>query len=155
MGCPQSSLLMPPSKEEQMIESTDQDLKEKKDDVITSKFKARSVSLTRSDAKKQASPKKNYPPSKKTSPGKGRKRKSPPEISPKISVKERTSRFEQVREKYKNQRCLKENNRPRDAFKKEKKQKNIPQEEEGSIANLLKTINANILSMKSDLKTKV
>merc|ERR1711954_466849 len=37
--------------------------------------------------------------------------------------------------------------------KKEKRPKNNPEEEEGSIANLLKTINANILSMKTDLKT--
>merc|ERR1712081_16158 len=35
--------------------------------------------------------------------------------------------------------------------KKEKKPKN--EDEDGSISNLLKTINANILSMKSDLKT--
>merc|ERR1711954_378438 len=37
--------------------------------------------------------------------------------------------------------------------KKEKRPKNNPDEEDGSIANLLKTINANILSMKTDLKT--
>merc|ERR1712081_54978 len=35
--------------------------------------------------------------------------------------------------------------------KKEKKPKN--EDEDGSISNLLKTINANILAMKSDLKT--
>merc|ERR1712081_15111 len=96
---------------------------------------------------------KTSPPSKKTSPGKGRKRKSPPETSPKVSVKERTSRFEQVREKYKTQRCTKEFNRGRETNKKEKRSKNIPDDEEGSISNLLKTINANILSMKTDLKT--
>merc|ERR1712081_169266 len=96
---------------------------------------------------------KTSPPTKKTSPGKGRKRKSPPETSPKISVKERTSRFEQVRDKYKTQRCMKEFNRVRNENKKERRPKNNPEEEEGSIANLLKTINANILSMKTDLKT--
>merc|ERR1711954_469309 len=86
------------------------------------------------------------------SPGKGRKRKTPPETPPKMSVKERTSRFEQVRDKYKSQRCMKEINRVKNE-KKEKKPNNTPEDEEGSISNLLKTINANILSMKSDLKT--
>merc|ERR1711954_235211 len=105
-----------------------------------------------SDAKKKESPKKSPPPLKKMSPGKSRKRTSPPEKSPKVSVKERTSRFEQVREKYKSQRCHKEINRNRDAQKKEKKPKSNQDEEEGSISDLLKTINANILSMKTDLK---
>merc|ERR1712081_136376 len=59
----------------------------------------------------------------------------------------------QVRDKYKNQRCLKEINRSRDNTKKEKKPKANQEDEEGSISELLKTINANILSMKSDLKT--
>merc|ERR1711954_285634 len=85
-------------------------------------------------------------------PGKGRKRKTPPETPPKMSVKERTSRFVQVRDKYKSQRCMKEINRVKNE-KKEQKPKNTPDDEEGSISNLLKTINANILSMKSDLKT--
>merc|ERR1711954_448279 len=148
---------MPPSKEEpkkepKKEEAMDQDLKEKKEDQITSKFKARSVSLTRTDARKPTSTKKSPPPTKKISPGKGRKRKSPPEKSP-VSVKERTSRFEQVRDKYKNQRCLKEINRSREVQKKEKKPKGIQDEEEGSISELLKTINANILSMKTDLKS--
>merc|ERR1711954_456810 len=86
------------------------------------------------------------------SPGKGRKRKTPPETPPKMSVEERTSRFEQVRDKYKSQRCTKEINRVKNE-KKEKKPKNTSEDEEGSISNLIKTINANILSMKSDLKT--
>merc|ERR1711954_513827 len=148
---------MPPSKEEpkkepKKEEAMDQDLKEKKEDQITSKFKARSVSLTRTDARKPTSTKKSPPPTKKILPGKGRKRKSPPEKSP-VSVKERTSRFEQVRDKYKNQRCLKEINRSREVQKKEKKPKSNQEDEEGSISELLKTINANILSMKTDLKT--
>merc|ERR1712081_140955 len=142
---------MPPPKEDQKPESMDSAPNEK--DEITSKFKARSVSLTRSDAKKKESPKKSPPPTKKMSPGKSRKRKSPPEKSPKVSVKERTSRFEQVREKYKSQRCHKEINRNRDVQKKDKKTKGNQEEDEGSISDLLKTINANILSMKSDLKT--
>merc|ERR1711954_478803 len=86
------------------------------------------------------------------SPGKGRKRKTPPETPPKMSVKERTSRFEQVKEKYKSsgKEIRKEINRVK-LDKREKKPKN--EEEDGSISNLLKTINANILAMKSDLKT--
>merc|ERR1711954_95632 len=126
---------------------------EKHDDKITGKFKGRSVSLTRSDSRNQSSPKKTTPPTKKTSPGKGRKRKTPPESPPKMSFKERTSQFEQVRDKYKTQRCMKEFNHVKNDNKKEKKPKNNPDEEEGSIANLLKTTNANILSMKTDLKT--
>merc|ERR1711954_226179 len=86
------------------------------------------------------------------SPGKGRKRKTPPETPPKMSVKERTSRFEQVKEKYKSsgKEIRKEINRMKHD-KKEKKPKK--EDEDGSISNLLKTINANILAMKSDLKT--
>merc|ERR1712081_75048 len=61
------------------------------------------------------------------SPGKGRKRKTPPETPPKMSVKERTSRFEQVKEKYKSQRCMKEINRVK-YDKKEKKPKNTSEE---------------------------
>merc|ERR1712081_89977 len=59
----------------------------------------------------------------------------------------------QVRDKYKNQRCLKEINRSRDNTKKEKKPKANQEDEEGSISELLKTINANNLPMKTDLKT--
>merc|ERR1712081_132897 len=74
------------------------------------------------------------------SPGKGRKRKTPPETPPKMSVKERTSRFEQVKEKYKTsgKEIRKEINHVK-YDKKEKKPKN--EDEEGSISNLLKTIN--------------
>ena len=87
-----------------MPEDTNPDAvsQEKHVDEITGKFKGRSVSLTRSDSRKQSSPKKTTPPTKKTSPGKGRKRKTPPESPPKMTVKERTSRFEAVRDIYKN-----------------------------------------------------
>ena len=63
---------------------------------------SRSVSLTRNDP-----PKKKTPPKNKEKPE--RKRKTPPENSPKLSVLERRSRFKRVQEKYKNQRCMKEN----------------------------------------------
>merc|ERR1711954_544575 len=71
----------------------------------------------------------------------------PPETSPQISVKERTTRFEQLKNKYRNQRCLKEINRD---TKKEKKSK--ADDEESSIQDLLKKLNGNIEDMKADLK---
>merc|ERR1712081_150696 len=89
------------------------------------------------------------PPKKQVSP-KGKKRKSPPETSPKISVKERTTRFEQVKNKYQNQRCLKESNREKVDARKDKKPKT--EEDESSIADLLKKLNRNIESMKAELK---
>merc|ERR1711954_445800 len=58
-----------------------------------------------------------------------------------------TTRFEQVKNKYRNQRCLKEFDRE---AKKEKKPK--ADEEESSIAELLKKLNGNIEDMKADLK---
>merc|ERR1712081_102349 len=89
------------------------------------------------------------PPKKQVSP-KGKKRKSPPETSPKLSVKERTTRFEQVKNKYRNQRCLKESNREKYDARKEKKPKT--DDDESSIADLLKKLNGNIESMKAELK---
>merc|ERR1711954_425835 len=76
---------------------------------------------------------------------------SPPEVSPKLSVKERNSRFEAVQEKYRTQRCQKES-REKFKLKREKKLKTNPDEGEDSIASLLKTISANIKTMKGDLK---
>merc|ERR1712081_167806 len=89
------------------------------------------------------------PPKKQVSP-KGKKRKSPPETSPQISVNERTTRFEQVKNKYRNQRCLKEINRDKIDARKDKKSKT--EDEESSIADLLKKLNGNIKAMKADLK---
>merc|ERR1712081_117455 len=132
--------------------------KVKNGDHITSKLKTRSVSLTRSDSrrklsppKKPTSPKKLTPPVKKISSPSKRKRKSPPESSPKLSVKERKTRFEAVQDKYRTQRCLKES-REKSKLKRDKKPKNVPEESDDSIASLLKTISADIKSMKSDLK---
>ena len=98
----------------------------------------------------KTSPKKVTPPSKKISSPSKRKRKSPPESSPKVSVKERKTRFEAVQDKYRTQRCLKES-RERLKLKKEKKPK-IPEESDQSIASLLKTISADIKTIKSDLQ---
>merc|ERR1711954_506985 len=113
---------------------------EPSDGIISSKQISRSVSLTKREKKTLSPPKKNVSP-------KGKKRKSPPETSPQTSVKERTTRFEQVKNKYRNQRCLKEINR--DA-KKDKKSK--AEEEESSLADILKKLNGNIEDMKADLK---
>merc|ERR1711954_347909 len=117
----------------------------KQEEVITSKQILRSVSLTKRDSRTKMT----SPPKKQPSP-KGKKRKSPPETSPKMTVKERTSRFEQVKNKYRNQRCLKEINREKFDARKEKKPKT--DDEESSIADLLKKLNGNIESMKAELK---
>merc|ERR1711954_165547 len=90
------------------------------------------------------------PTKKMPSPSK-RKRKSPPEVSPKLTVKERKSRFEAVQEKYRNQRCQKES-REKLKLKRDKKPKSNPDEDDDSIASLLKTISADIKTMKVDLQ---
>merc|ERR1711954_389393 len=117
-------------------------------DGITSKFKSRSVSLTRADAKKILPPKKLEKPE--------RKQKTPPKISPKNSVLERKSRFEKVQEKYRTQRCLKEIKEKAKTeltkTKKEKNSKTSSEDSDESIASLLKIIHADIKVMKSDLK---
>merc|ERR1712081_125987 len=87
-------------------------------------------------------------PSKKVSPPSKRKRKSPPEVLPKLTVQERKSRFEAVQEKYRIQRCQKEN-KEKVKSKRDKKPKD---EEEESIASLLKRISQDINTMKGDLK---
>merc|ERR1711954_470466 len=120
-------------------------------DPITSKFKARSVSLTRMDSKRKTPPKELTSPAKKISSPSKRKQKSPPEVSPKLKVKERKSRFEAVQEKYRTQRCQKES-MEKIKLKRDKKQKTNPDEDEDSIASLLKTISADIKTMKVDLK---
>merc|ERR1711954_207006 len=113
---------------------------EPSDGIISSKQISRNVSLTKREKKISSPPKKNNSP-------KGKKRKSPPETSPQMSVKERTTRFEQVKNKYRTQRCLKEINRD---TKKDKKSK--AEEEESSLAEILKKLNGNIEDMKADLK---
>merc|ERR1712081_141150 len=132
--------------------------KVKNGDHITSKLKTRSISLSRSDSrkkfsplKKPTSPKKLTPPVKKISSQSKRKRKSPPESSPKLSVKKRKTRFEAVQDKYRTQRCLKES-REKSKLKRDKKPRIIPEESDDSIAALLKTISADIKTMKTDLK---
>merc|ERR1711954_545448 len=90
-------------------------------------------------------------PVKKISSPSKRKRKSPPEASPKLSVKERKTRFEAVQDKYRTQRCLKES-REKSKLKRDKKPRIVPEESDDSIASLLKTISADIKSMKTDLK---
>merc|ERR1711954_173570 len=108
---------------------------------------SQSVSLTRSE--------KRISPPKKTD-KQERKRKNPPEVSPKLSVLERKSRFERVQEKYRNQRCLKENKEKtksdRSKLKRDKPSKNNSEDSDESIASMLKKIHADITVMKTDLK---
>merc|ERR1711954_66877 len=120
-------------------------------DPITAKFKARSVSLTRNDGKKKTSPRKIAFPSKKIASPSKRKRKSPPETSPNLTVKERKSHFEAVQEKYRNQRCQKQS-REKFKTKRDQKPKASQEEDDDSIASLLKRISADIGTMKVDLK---
>merc|ERR1711954_432852 len=103
---------------------------------------------TRNDGKKKSPPKKLASPSKKVSSPSKRKRKSPPAVSPKLTVQERKSRFEAVQEKYRIQRCQKES-KEKVKSKRDKKPKD---EEEESIASLLKRISEDINTMKGDLK---
>merc|ERR1711954_81513 len=77
-----------------------------------------------------------------------RKRKSLPAVSPKLTVQERKSRFKAVQEKYRIQRCQKEN-KEKVKSQRDKKPKD---EEEDSIASLLKRISEDINTMKGDLK---
>merc|ERR1712081_147828 len=73
----------------------------------------------------------------------------PPEVSPKLTVQERKSRFEAVQEKYRNQRCQKET---KEKLKNKRDKKPKADEEDESIASLLKRISADINTMKGDLK---
>merc|ERR1711954_508303 len=99
---------------------------------------------------------KKITPPKKSEKERERKRKNPPEISPKVSVLERKSRFERVQEKYRTQRCLKENKEKnkieRSKPKCEKTSKTQSEDSDESVALLLKRIHADITIMKTDLK---
>merc|ERR1711954_174463 len=99
---------------------------------------------------------KKISPPKKSEKEQERKRKNPPEVSPKLSVLERKSRFEKVQEKYRTQRCLKENKEKtkmeRNKPKRDKTSKNQSEDSDESMASLLKRIHADITIMKSDLK---
>merc|ERR1711954_172007 len=99
---------------------------------------------------------KKISPPKKSEKERERKQKNPPEISPKLSVLERKSRFERVQEKYRTQRCLKEskekNKIERSKPKLEKTTKTQSDDSDESVASLLKRIHADITIMKSDLK---
>merc|ERR1711954_434043 len=99
---------------------------------------------------------KKISPPKKSEKERERKQKNPPEVSPKVSVLERKSRFERVQEKYRTQRCLKEskekNKNKRSKPKREKTSKTQSEDSDESVASLLKRIHADITIMKSDLK---
>merc|ERR1711954_565529 len=103
---------------------------------------------TRNDGKKKSPPKKLASPTKKIASPSKRKQKSPPAVSPKLTVQERKSRFKAVQEKYRIRRCQKENKEK----VKSKRDKKPKEEEEESIASLLKRISQDINTMKGDLK---
>merc|ERR1711954_334605 len=138
------SLTMFKSEESKSLSRPESEGPQKSQDEITSRLKTRSVSLTRTDGRKQESPTKRNTSAK---------RKTPP--SP-VSVQERLSHFEQVQNKYLKQRCQREMNRERQKTekpkgKKERKVKNAPDEDE-SLASMLKKIHADIQTIKTDLK---
>merc|ERR1711954_619892 len=138
------SLTMIKSEESKSLSRPESEGPQKSQEEITSCLKTRSVSLSRSDGRKQESPTKRNASAK---------RKTPP--SP-VSVQERLSRFEQVQNKYLKQRCQRELNREKlkndkPKGKKDKKVKNAPEEEE-SLASMLKKIHADIQTIKTNLK---
>merc|ERR1711954_526988 len=105
------SLTMMKSEESKSRSRPESEGPQKSQDEITSRFKARSVSLTHSDGRKQESPPKRNASTK---------RKNPP--SP-VSVQERLSRFEQVQNKYLKQRCQRELNKEKQKAEKPKGKK--------------------------------
>merc|ERR1711954_258829 len=96
---------------------------------------------------------KKISPPKKSEKERERKQKNPPEVSPKVSVLERKSRFKRVQEKYRTERCLKEskekNKIERSKPKREKTTKTQLEDSDESVATLLKRIHADITIMKS------
>merc|ERR1711954_170370 len=138
------SLTMIKSEESKSLSRPESEGPQKSQEEITSCLKTRSVSLSRTDERKQESPTKRNTSAK---------RKTPP--SP-VSVQERLSCFKQVQNKYLKQRCQREMNREKlknekPKSKKDKKVKNAPEEEE-SLASMLKKIHADIQTIKTDLK---
>merc|ERR1711954_171844 len=62
------------------------------------------------------------------------------------------SRFEQGQNKYFKQRCQKELAREKPKARRERKSKNPPEEDGESLASMLKTIHADIRTIKNDVK---
>merc|ERR1711954_95842 len=80
-----------------------------------------------------------------------KKRKNPPSPKGTMSVKETTSKFDQLASKYKSQRNLKDTNKEKSKFK--RNTKNTPVEKvEDPITKMLKKIMADISEIKSDVK---
>merc|ERR1711954_91005 len=80
-----------------------------------------------------------------------RKRKNPPSPKGQMSVKERTSTFDQLANKYKSQRNLKDTNNQKGKFK--RTNKNTPVEKvEDPITKMLKKIMADVAEIKTDVK---
>merc|ERR1711954_473143 len=80
-----------------------------------------------------------------------KKRKNPPSPKGAISVKETTSKFDQLANKYKSQRNLKDTSKEKSKFK--RNTKNNPVEKvEDPITKMLKKIMADISEIKTDVK---
>ena len=80
-----------------------------------------------------------------------KKRKNPPSPKGSMSVKETTSKFDQLANKYKSQRNLKDTNNQKAKFK--RTNKNTPVEKvEDPITKMLKKIMADVAEIKTDVK---
>merc|ERR1712081_51473 len=80
-----------------------------------------------------------------------KKRKNPPSPKGAISVKETTSKFDQLANKYKSQRNIKDTNKEKAKFKRTAK-KNPVETVEDPITKMLKKIMADFTEIKTDVK---
>merc|ERR1712114_11884 len=80
-----------------------------------------------------------------------KKRKNPPSPKGAISVKETTSKFDQLANKYKSQRNLKDTNKEKSKFKRNTK-KTPAETVEDPITKMLKKIMADIAEIKTNVK---
>merc|ERR1711954_471993 len=88
------------------------------------------------------------PPKEDTNP---KKRKNPPSPKGAISVKETTSKFDQLANKYKSRRNMKDTNKEKSKFKRTAK-KNPVETVEDPITKMLKKMMTDITEIKTDVK---
>merc|ERR1711954_481901 len=88
------------------------------------------------------------PPKEETN---SKKRKNPPSPKGAISVKETTSKFDQLANKYKSQRNLKDTNKEKFKFKRNTKKTPVETVED-PIMKMLKKMMADIAEIKTDVK---
>merc|ERR1711954_564214 len=88
------------------------------------------------------------PPKEDSNP---KKRKNPPSPKGAISVKETTSKFDQLANKYKSQRNLKDTNKEKSKFKRNTKKTPVETVED-PITKMLKKMMADIAEIKTDVK---